>query len=85
MKPYNVQVEVTTTYTVEVHAGYQQRAEEKAWELDLEEIEAQGSVDKTETTAVGFAEEIQRESEEDEDVNYRIAPEGQREFGGSAG
>lgn len=62
MKRFNVQVEVTTTYTVEVHAYSDWKAEQDAWQLDLEEIEAQGSADKTEVTAVGDTEEIVEES-----------------------
>ena len=88
MKPYRVTVEVTTMYTVEVHAEDEQAAAERVWHLDSDEIEAQGSAESTKTTYVDIenVEEIQRETEEeDEDVNYHIAPEGQREFGGSAG
>ncbi len=64
MKPYRVTVEVTTTYTVEVHAEEPEGVRAIAWELDLKEIEAQGSVDCTVTTEVSDIEEIQRESEE---------------------
>jgi hypothetical protein len=69
MKPYHVQVEVTTTYTVEVHADDPKHARSIAWGLDIEEIEAQGSVDETEVTAVSHIndiEEIQREKTENE-------------------
>ena len=69
MKQFNVTLEVTTTYNVEVHAEDEYDARDKAWNLDIDEIEAQGSVEPTETTAVAMAndiEEIQREDEEDE-------------------
>lgn len=72
MKSYNVQVEVTTTYTVEVHADDRKEARARAWDLSLDEIEAQGSPEKTETTAVSHLndiQEIQRESEEDVQEN----------------
>jgi len=65
MKPYRVTVEVTTTYTVEVHAETANQAECKASLLDLEEIEA-GEDQATTSVSVGDAEEIQREDEEDE-------------------
>lgn len=68
MKPYRIKIEVTTTYTVEVHAEDVYDAHDKAWAMDLDEIEAQGSAEKTETMAVspiGDIEEIQREDEED--------------------
>ncbi len=65
MKPYRVQVEVTTTYTVEVHAGDEQLAGERAWRMDSDEVEATGSAEKTEVTSVDQCiEEIQRESGE---------------------
>lgn len=67
IKPYRVTVEVTTTYTVEVHANDVHDAWDRAWRLSVDEVEAQGSADKTETTAVADdPEEIQREGEEDE-------------------
>ena len=64
MKQYNVQVEVTTTYIVEVHAEDIQEANDKAWCMEFEEIKAQGSANVTETTDVGNIEEIQKESGE---------------------
>jgi len=66
MKPYRVTVEVTTTYTMEVHAEDEQAAGGISWCLELNEIEAQGSANVTEVTAVRNVEEIQREDEEDE-------------------
>ena len=64
MKPYRVTVEVTTTYTVEVHAEDEYEAGTRALSLSLDEVEAQGSADKTEVTMAYDAEEIQRESED---------------------
>ena len=61
MNAYQVQVEVTTTYTVEVHADHWKEARVKVWDMGLDEIEAQGSAEKTETTNVGDIEEIQEE------------------------
>jgi hypothetical protein len=68
MKPYHVTIEVTTTYTVKVHARSAAGAGERAWRLDVDEVEAQGSAESTKTTYVDTEniEEIQRESEEDE-------------------
>lgn len=66
MKPYRVTVEVTTTYTVEVHAEDGEEAMDIAWCLDEREIAIQGSENEWEITSVVDAEEIQRESEEDE-------------------
>lgn len=68
MKPFLVTLEITTTYTVEVHAEDKHDARDRAWDLDIDEIEAQGSVETTETTAVAMTndiEEIQREDEEE--------------------
>ena len=59
-------VEVTTTYTVEVHADDDYVAEDIAWGLDLDEIQAQATGSPVdETTAVHDAEEIQRETEDE--------------------
>jgi len=65
MKSYRVTVGVTTTYTVEVHAEDEQAAGDISWCLELNEIEAQGSANVTEVTAVRDVEEIQREGGED--------------------
>lgn len=66
MKPYRVTIEVTTTYTVEVHAYSDWKAGQDAWKLDPNEVEAQGSAESTKVTHVDIEniEEIQRESEE---------------------
>lgn len=62
MKQFNVQVEVTTTYTVEVRAEDEQEAADTAWCLDEREIATQGSENEWEIMNVGDVEEIQRES-----------------------
>ncbi len=88
MKEYDVDIEVTTFYRVRIPAETRQESGSKAWKLDINEVEAQGSANETKITYVDTEniEEIQRESENEEDnTNYRIATEGQREFGGSAG
>ncbi len=64
MKPYRVTVEVTTTYTVEVPAEDDHDAWDRGWCLSPDEIEAQGSAEKTDIAVIGEPEEIQRESEE---------------------
>jgi len=61
VKPYQVTVEVTTTYTVEVHAEDEEDADNKTWKMDSDEIEAQGSAYCTEIVSVSDIEEIQRE------------------------
>lgn len=69
IKPYNVTIEVTTTYTVEVHAEDKMDAYSKAWKMDSDEVESQGSAEKTAVEVAGElndVEEIQREDEEDE-------------------
>ena len=68
MKPYRVIVEVTTTYTVEVHAEDESEAAGVVWGLDIDEIEAQGSAESTKLTYVAEEdiEEIQRDQTEDE-------------------
>ena len=61
MKQYNVQVEVTTTYIVEVHAEDIQEANDKAWCMEPDEI-AVGDFMVEEVTNIGNIEEIQKES-----------------------
>ena len=61
-------VEVTTTYTVEVHAEDKLGAYSKAWSLDTNQVEAQGSAEKDEitvTSELNDIEEIQRETEDE--------------------
>ena len=82
MKSYQVTVEVTTTYTVEVHAESEQEAVNRAWDLDPREIATQGFEFEWEVTGVEDIEEIQKENEEN-DIKS-LPPEGQREFGGLA-
>lgn len=59
MKPYRVTVEVTTTYTVEVHAEDKQEAWDRAWLLDYDDVEAQGPAESTEITAVSAVNDIE--------------------------
>lgn len=68
MRLYRVTVEVTTTYTVEVHAEDKMDAYSKAWKMDFDEVEAQGSAEKTVVevaSELNDVEEIQREDEDE--------------------
>lgn len=66
MKLYNVQTEVTITYTVEVHAEDEQAAVDTVWGMDEREIATRGSENEWEIMNVGDVEEIQGGSEDDE-------------------
>lgn len=46
MKPYRVQVEVTTKWTLEVYGEDEQEAEDRAQNMDLDEIESSGDFDE---------------------------------------
>lgn len=65
MKPYTVTVEVTTTYTVEVHAEDEAHVADRAWGFGFEDW-ADGELVGEVVSNVGDIEEIQREDEEDE-------------------
>lgn len=64
MRSYHIEINVTTTYIAEVHAESEQEAIDKAWNMEPNEVEAQGSVEISEVSNVGGIEEIQREDEE---------------------
>jgi hypothetical protein len=58
IKPYSVEVEVTTRWTVEIHADNEDEAKEKAEELAFSEIEISGDFEETLSAEVTNIEEI---------------------------
>ena len=68
MKPYQIQVEVTTKYSIEIHTNDEADATAQAEDMDLDAIEAAG--DFVELVRVEVANVEAMESEDDEDAQF---------------
>jgi hypothetical protein len=73
MKPYKVRVEVTTAYTVEVHAELQEQAEHQVGTMDLDQIENAGEFAELVKVEVVDSEMLHPEDQDDENVG--VEPE----------
>ena len=66
MKPYNVEIDVTTRWTVEVHAEDEDEATTQAESMSLDEIAASGDFKELVDVTVASIEKKPKEWEEDE-------------------
>jgi hypothetical protein len=58
MKPYSVEIDVTTRYTIEIHANNEEKAQEIAENMDLDEIESDANFKDLRSAEVTNVEEI---------------------------
>ena len=63
MKPYSVEIDVTTTHTIEIHANNEEEAQEIAENMDLDDIESGDDFEELRSIEVTNVEEITNDDE----------------------